>query len=173
MVLWLWYFGGYSFLGWIAERIFAAATHSLTQRRRCLLLLPFCPVYGLGMMAVLALPASWRQGPWLILSGAIATTIVEYFYHWVCELWFGVWFWASSGVIGNLGGRVSLPFTLAWGILSALAIWMFQPIFQRLAERTPPVAALVFLLVFTADAVCSARYLTVTHNLEAMRYALG
>lgn len=173
MTLWLWYFGGYSFLGWIAERIFAAATHSLVQRRRCLLVFPLCPVYGLGMMAFLALPPSWRQGPRMFLAGALVTTAVEYLYHWACEVLLGVWFWDYTGVIGNLNGRVSLPFTLAWGALSAFAIWVFQPVFQRLAERTPPMAALLMLLLFTTDVVCSVQYLRITHDVEAMRYAFG
>ncbi len=53
---WLWYFGIYSFLGWLVELAFAAATRSEERRRRCLLFLPLCPVYGLGMLAALALP---------------------------------------------------------------------------------------------------------------------
>ena len=52
----LWYFWIYSFLGWILERAYAFLVQSGRQERRCLLLLPLCPVYGLGMLAVLALP---------------------------------------------------------------------------------------------------------------------
>ena len=51
----LWYFWIYSFLGYLLERAFAAVTHAEHQGRRCFLLLPLCPVYGLGMLAVLAL----------------------------------------------------------------------------------------------------------------------
>lgn len=54
MAVWLWNFWVFSFLGWCLERLFAALTRSPQQRRRCLLLLPLCPVYGLGMAAVLA-----------------------------------------------------------------------------------------------------------------------
>ena len=56
MVPLLWYFWIYSFLGWLLELAFAAVSRSPDRRRRCLLLLPLCPVYGLGMLAVLALP---------------------------------------------------------------------------------------------------------------------
>ena len=52
----LWYFWIYSFLGWLVELAFAAVSRSEEKRRRCLLLLPLCPVYGSGMLAVLALP---------------------------------------------------------------------------------------------------------------------
>ena len=50
----LWYFWIYSFFGFLLEKAFAAATHSPHRVRRCFLLLPLCPVYGLGMLAVLA-----------------------------------------------------------------------------------------------------------------------
>lgn len=58
----LWYFWIYSFLGYLLERAFAAVTHAEHQGRRCFLLLPLCPVYGLGMLAVLALPPDWTEG---------------------------------------------------------------------------------------------------------------
>ena len=56
MSLWLWTFWTYSFLGYLLERGYAIATHADRQARKCFLLLPMCPVYGLGALAVLALP---------------------------------------------------------------------------------------------------------------------
>ena len=73
----LWYFWIYSFLGYLLERAFAAVTHAEHQGRRCFLLLPLCPVYGLGMLAVLALPPDWTEGGWLVISGGLAATAVE------------------------------------------------------------------------------------------------
>ena len=60
MAEFLWIFWSFSLLGWVLERLFAAVTRSPRRRRRCLLLLPLCPVYGLGMAAVLALPPRER-----------------------------------------------------------------------------------------------------------------
>ena len=73
MEVWLWYFWIYSFLGYLLEKAFAVATKAERRERKCFLLLPMCPVYGLGMAAVLALPASWRQGAWMILAGGGVT----------------------------------------------------------------------------------------------------
>ena len=86
----LWFFWIYSFGGYLVERAFAAATRAERRERKCFLLLPLCPVYGLGMLAVLALPPSWRQGPWLMVSGAAAATAVEYAVHWAYETFLGV-----------------------------------------------------------------------------------
>ena len=129
----LWYFWIYSFLGYLLERAFAAVTHAEHQGRRCFLLLPLCPVYGLGMLAVLALPPDWTEGGWLVISGGLAATAVEYAVHWAYETTLGIRFWDYANVPGNLRGRVCLPFTLAWGILTAAAVWWIQPWVERLS----------------------------------------
>ena len=89
------------------------------------------------MAAVLALPASWRQGAWMILAGGVVTTLVEYAVHWGYEALLGVRFWVYSRVPGNLQGRVCLPFSVAWGLLAALAIRFLQPAVHFLAVWFP------------------------------------
>lgn len=168
MARWLWYFWIYSFLGYGLEKAFAAATRAENQVRKCFLLLPLCPVYGLGMAAVLALPEPLRQGPWLVLSGGLAATAVEYAVHWGYETFLGVRFWDYSAVPGNLRGRVCVPFALAWGVLTASAVRMVQPGLETLTAGLPPPLTYAALLVFTADAVCSARFLWVTGNVKAL-----
>ncbi len=164
----LWYFWLYSFLGFLLERAFAAATHAPHQARRCFLLLPLCPVYGLGMLAVLALPRGlpfWA----LALLGGLAATAVEYAVHWAYEVFLGVRFWDYSQVPGNLHGRVCLPFTLAWAPLTAIAARWVQPWAEVLAKNIPPQVTWLFLLGFTADALLTARFLWVTGDVTAMR----
>lgn len=165
----LWFFWIYSFGGYLLERVFAALTRAERRERKCFLLLPLCPVYGLGMLAVLALPESWRQGPWLIAAGAAAATAVEYVVHWAYETLLGVSFWDYSHLPGSVGGRVCLPFTLAWGVLTALTVRYVHPLVVTLAAAVPAWGTLAFLLLFTVDAVCSVRFLRVTHNVEELR----
>ena len=165
----LWFFWIYSFGGYLVERAFAAATQAERRERKCFLLLPLCPVYGLGMLAVLALPESWRQSLWLIPAGAAAATAVEYAVHWVYETFLGVEFWDYSHLPGSVGGRVCLPFTLAWGVLAALTVWYVHPLAAALAAAIPAWGTFAFLLLFSVDAVCSARFLWVTHDVEELR----
>lgn len=166
----LWYFWIYSFLGWLIELSFAAASRSEDRRRRCLLVLPLCPVYGLGMLAALALPPMGRPG--LMIFGGLAATAVEYVYHWAGERFLGVRFWDYARVPGNLRGRVCLPFTLAWGVLVWAAVRFVQPGAEALAAEVSPALTYACLLVFTADAVCSLRFLRVTGDLKGMRAAV-
>ena len=163
----LWYFWIYSFLGYLLEKVFAKATGAAQQGRKCFLLLPLCPVYGVGMLAVLALQN--LQGLWLVLWGGMAATAVEYIVHWVYEICFGVHFWDYSGVWGNLHGRVCLPFSLIWGMLTAAAVRWIQPGVETMARRTIPEVTWLCLVVFTTDALLSARVLRRTGDGEALR----
>lgn len=169
MAHWLWYFWIYSFLGYGLEKAFAAVTRAEHQERKCFLFLPLCPVYGLGMLAVLALPPALQRGGWLVVFGGLAATAVEYAVHWGYETFLGVRFWDYSHVPGNWNGRVCLPFTLVWGVLTAAAVRLLQPGIELLAARVPAEVTYLILLVFTADAVCSARFLQATGDVEGLR----
>ena len=169
----LWYFWIYSFMGYLLEKVFAKLTRAEQQGRKCFLLLPLCPVYGLGMLAVLALPEAWTRGGWLILSGGLAATAMEYVIHWAYDTFLGVRFWDYSRMFANLRGRVCLPFTVAWGILTMLAVRWVQPVVEKLAGRALPEVTYLCLLVFTVDMLCSMRLLWVTGNPELLRADMG
>ncbi len=170
MAYWFWVFIFYSLAGCFLERVYARRTTGETHPvRRCLLFLPLCPVYGLGAMAVLALPDSMRQGLWLPVAGAAAATAVEFLYHWACEALLGVKFWDYSHVRGNLQGRVCILFSLAWGALASMALLLIHPLLEAVIVRIPAPLTLLALLVFTADAVCTLRILLVTHSVAALR----
>ena len=171
--MWLWYFWIYSFLGYLVEKLFAKVTHAQQQGRKCFLLLPLCPVYGLGMLAVLALPLGCQEWLWLVMWGGLAATAVEYAVHWAYETFLHVRFWDYTRVWGNLHGRVCLPFTAAWGVLTALAVRWVQPGVEALAARVPGEVTYLCLLVFTVDALVSARLLWVTGDVELLRADMG
>ena len=156
MSLWLWTFWTYSFLGYLLERGYAIATHADRQARKCFLLLPMCPVYGLGALAVLALPESLSGSFWsLALWGGLAATAVEYAVHVLYDRLLGVRFWDYSQVRWNLRGRVCLPFSLAWSLLVAAGLPVIQAAIAPALAAVPPTA----LLVFTADTVVSLQLL--------------
>ncbi|MGN1247661.1 MAG: DUF4270 family protein [Paludibacteraceae bacterium] len=80
MVQWFWYFLFYSFFGYCLEKLFAWAVHAERQVRKCFLLLPVCPVYGLAMCALLALsPAGIRFWPLAVLGSIIGLYITPTF----------------------------------------------------------------------------------------------
>ena len=160
MSLWLWTFWTYSFLGYLLERGYAIATHADRQARKCFLLLPMCPVYGLGALAVLALPESLSGSFWsLALWGGLAATAVEYAVHVLYDRLLGVRFWDYSQVRWNLRGRICLPFSLAWSLLVAAGLPVIQAAIAPALAAVPPTATYAALLVFTADTVVSLQLL--------------
>jgi uncharacterized membrane protein len=79
-------------------------------------------------------------------------------------------FWDYSDQPGHLRGRVCLPFFLIWGVLTAAAVRWVHPFVSRLAAVIPPSVTYAALLLFTLDAVCSARFLRVTGDIDALAY---
>ena len=146
----------YSFLGYLLERMFAKLSLAPQQVRKCFLLLPLCPVYGLAMVLHLSLLPPEGLPFWpLVLQGALVTTGVEYLVHLFYDKILHVRFWDYTGLWGQLRGRVCLPFSIAWGLLSALAVHAVQPELARLAAALPAWLAYVLLLLLAADAVLS------------------
>ena len=165
MTEWFWNFTIYSFLGYLLERLFAAAVRSENQTRRCFWLLPLCPVYGLAVTAVLALPPQVLQLPWLPLWGGIVTTAVEYAVHWVYDRALGVQFWDYSPLRFQIHGRVCLSFSIAWGLLVTTAVLLIQPTLDALISVIPPALTLSAILIVTTDGLFTIRYLAKTGDV--------
>ncbi len=167
-----WLFVAYSFAGFLLEVAFARLTRAEKQDRKCLLLLPLCPVYGLGAIVVLSLApfTGGRTLPLFLLGGA-AATCVEFCYDLLCERLLHVRFWDYSQFPANLHGRICPLFALFWGLLSVLTVnWLHPALIPVLARlpgwALPPAAALVgldlllslVLLRRTGDTACLCWY---------------
>lgn len=164
-----WYFLFYSFLGYLLEKLFARVTRSPRQVRKCFLLLPLCPVYGLALCALLASGAERVDNPIaLMLRGAAMTTAVEYAVHWGYETLLGVQFWDYTGAKMNVNGRICLAFSLAWGALSVLAVRFVQPSLRAFAAALPDAWAGAALLLLAFDAIFTARVLHTYHDTELL-----
>ena len=164
-----WLFLLYSLGGYGLEKLYAAVRRSPHRVRKCFLLLPLCPVYGLAMLAVLALgtenlPHLWER----MALGAFAATVVEYAVHWGYETLFGVQFWDYSSTKCDVNGRVCLPFSLCWGVLSALAVRYVQPVLKDYAARLPAGAAALAMFLVVLDGILTARVLLVTRDIDAL-----
>lgn len=153
MARWFWYFLLYSFLGYCLEKLYARFTQSPHQVRKCFLLLPLCPVYGLAMTACLLLLPAEGGFPLQILTGGALCTGVEYLVHWWYDRIFSVRFWDYTGLPGQLHGRVCPRFALIWGALSALTLRYVHPVIALLAERIPRAVSFAAWVVLAADCV--------------------
>lgn len=151
-----WYILIYSFLGFLLEVAYARLTHAPRRGRKCLLLLPLCPVYGLGGAVITALPPFILRSPALLmLCGAVLATAAEYVMGWFYEVCCHVSFWDYRKLPGNLQGRVCLPFSLAWGALSLVLVYVVHPAVQRFAGALPAWLLVWAVALFCADSLVS------------------
>ena len=166
-----WQFLIYSFLGFLLEVVFARITRSNKRDRKCMILSPLCPVYGLGALAIVHLPMVVQNRPLLLfLLGALAATVVEYSMDWFYETALGVRFWDYSTLPWNLNGRVSLLFSGFWGLLSLTLVTWIHPLVERLISVIPPNWAIPVLLLFLTDGFLSAWTLRVTGTTDSLRW---
>ena len=164
-----WYFLFYGFLGYLLEKLFAYVVRSPHRVRKGFLLSPVCPVYGLAMCAVLALGAEDIGPFWeLALLGGAAATAVEYAVHWAYEAVLGVRFWDYSATKMDVNGRICLPFSIAWGLLSAAAVRFLQPAAAALAARVPPAVTDAVLFCLGIDALWSVGVLLRWGDIELL-----
>ena len=169
MVL-FWNFLTYSFLGFILEVIYARATGG-QRDRKCFLLLPLCPVYGLGACAILSLPDGVLRSPGLLfLFGGLTATGAEYLTALLYEKGFGISFWDYHGLPGNLHGRVCLPFSLVWGILSLPLVYWLHPLLLPLFSAIPAPVGWAALVTLLSDGVVSALLLKRTGSRTSLRW---
>lgn len=166
-----WYFLIYSFLGFLLEVVFARVTRSGKQDRKCMILLPLCPVYGLGALLIVQLPAAVQSRPLLLfLCGALAATAVEYFMDWFYEKALGVRFWNYSSLPWNLNGRVCLLFSGAWGLLSLALVAWAHPAIARWVSAIPAVWTLPAALLVALDAGFTIYVLRTTGTTDSLRW---
>lgn len=153
MSRWFVYFLFYSFAGYGLEKLHAKLSHAPKQVRKCFLLLPLCPVYGLAMTVLLAAaPKEMGFLPLALLGGLICTG-AEYAVHLFYDKVLGVQFWDYTAMKGHIQGRICPQFTALWGLLSAAAVKLVQPWVRLLA--VPPWTAFLLWIVLAADSVLS------------------
>ena len=169
-LVWFWTFVCYSFAGFLLEVAFAAAVGGRPDRKG-LLVLPLCPVYGLGACLILLLPRWVAVRPWaLFLAGGLAATAAEYIDALYHEKVLGVTFWDYRGLPGNIAGRVCLPFSLAWGILSLGLVWWVHPRLLPWLERIPGPVSAAALLTLAADGWVTAVLLRRCGDTRCLRW---
>ena len=157
---WFWYFFIYSILGCGLEMLFTLARTGRLESRKCQLLLPVCPVYGIGALAIIYLVLPFTQQPLVIigLSAALATA-AEYLFSLYYRKVAAALFWDYSRLRFNLGGHICLTFSLAWGLLAWLLISRLQPVLTPVASAIPIWLSYGMMALFLADFLYSTKLL--------------
>ena len=142
-----WFFLVYSLLGWLLETSLAAA-----KKRRLLnrgfLNAPFSPIYGLGgVLFALFLPELRDTPFFLFLLGAILATGLELFTGILLEKIFGQKWWDYSQEKFQFEGHICLKYSLLWGLLALLCVFVGNPLLTSLIGLLPSTVGHVVLVV--------------------------
>lgn len=131
------YFFTYGFLGWCAEVAYAAVKEKRFVNRG-FLNGPICPVYGVGVSAVLLLLEPFENNLVILyVASVIIVTLIEGLTGFALDKIFHHKWWDYSGQPFNIGGYVCPIFSLVWGVACIFIVKVFQPLVYRVAEALP------------------------------------
>ena len=162
------YFFTYACIGWILETIYAFLVHGKFVNRG-FLFGPYCPIYGFGALILIMLLKNVKGKPIQeFFVAAIAFTIFEYMASYILEVIFGLRWWDYTDDFLNLQGRVSIAYSILWGLLGILLIEIIHPFIQKLIVKAKKhvnkkmdniVIILLICTILTDLVVSSIKYL--------------
>ena len=161
MYLMLWIFFAYAFLGWCTEVSFAALVSGKFVNRG-FLNGPVCPIYGFGVVIVLAFLEPLRHNLLLLFLGSVLlSSALEWVTGFALEKIFHQRWWDYSNEPFNLGGYICLRFSIAWGLACLFVVKILHPsilLAIRLIPKPVGIALLVILsLIMAVDLVATVR----------------
>ena len=129
------YFFIYSFLGWLIETIYALFVHGHFVKRG-FLLGPLCPIYGFGAVILIIATKKLYKKPFLkFLIATIAFSLFEFMVSFVLEMLVGLRWWDYSNDILNIQGRVSLIYSIFWGVIGLILLEKLHPFIQEKIQK--------------------------------------
>lgn len=170
------YFIFYSFCGWVWETCYC----SLKERHyvpRGFLYGPICPIYGVGVLLMILFFAPLQENLLVFYFVAVSImTVWEYLVGWFLETTTHIKYWDYSHIPFNIKGRVCLPASLLWGVLSYVAVFLIHPTVARmlgsLASWLHYTLCGAFFTLLLVDAVTTIRKLAlVTKALDRLQTA--
>lgn len=147
----LWYFTLFSIMGLLLETFYCYQTTGVIESRKGLVFGPFCPIYGIGATFLIILLNKYKEHSIkLFLYGVLLGSILEYFLSFALEAIYGTRFWDYSYLDYNLNGRISLIYSLFWGLLSIFLMRWLKPLVDKIIDRLTNKISLTIEIVVVA-----------------------
>lgn len=167
------YFFVYGFLGWCVEVGFAAVKqHHFVNRG--FLNGPICPIYGVGVSAVIAVLTPYKSNLILLyVSSVVLVTVLEGLTGWAMDKIFHNKWWDYSDMPFNIGGYVCLVFSLVWGVACVIIMNFVHPVIHKLLTFVPHTLGMILIvllgMILFADLyVTSSAIFKFNRHLERM-----
>ncbi len=128
----VWYLLIFSIMGLILETAYCFITTGVLESRKGLILGPVCPIYGVGAVVIIAGLNRYKGNKWkLFLMGIFLGSLAEYLISFGLESIYGSRFWEYSYMKYHLNGRISILYSIFWGVLSVLIIQIVKPLIDK------------------------------------------
>ena len=166
LVIWL-----ISFLAWIMETVYCSLMDGQLVDRG-LLILPFCPIYGLtigvidwligtpleGGVLLKRCRMGWKRMIVYFLLAMLIPTVAEFFTGLFFDGLFGVRLWYYADQPFTLMGYVCLPVSFLWGVMLTSFMLIFYPFVQKIISMIPRRIAVITALLLTASILINLSY---------------
>lgn len=141
------YFAIYAFLGWCVEVAYAALNTGKFVNRG-FLNGPVCPIYGFGVVFIIALLTPIENNAFMLFIGAVfITSFIEYMTGFVLEKVFHHRWWDYSDVPFNIKGYICLKFSLIWGIASIFVIKVVHAVVYDVVKFIPNLVGIILIAI--------------------------
>lgn len=153
----MWIFIIYAFIGWCTEVSYAAMDLGKFVNRG-FLNGPYCPIYGVGVLIVVAVLTPLKENLLILFIGSfVLTSVLEYVTGLVLEKVFHNKWWDYSDLPFNIKGYVCLKFSVLWGLACSFIMLILHPIIFGFIHIIPKIAGIVLLVLimaaFTIDCI--------------------
>ena len=147
----VWIFIIYAFIGWCAEVSFAAVDNGKFVNRG-FLNGPYCPIYGCGVVIVVAALTPIKESLFILFLGSmLLTTVLEFLTGFILEKVFHNKWWDYSDKPFNIMGYVCLKFSILWGLACTFIMKVLHPSIYKFITIIPHVLGIVLLsIIMTA-----------------------
>lgn len=141
----------YAFLGWCTEVSYAALQTGKFVNRG-FLNGPVCPIYGFGVVIIIACLTPLKKNLFLLFLGSVVlTSLLELVTGFVLEKLFHQRWWDYSNDPFNLGGYICLKFSIAWGFACLFVVDILHPTVELFIALMPRTVGWVLLAIAAAS----------------------
>ncbi|MBR0235813.1 MAG: putative ABC transporter permease [Clostridia bacterium] len=128
----------YCFCGWIYEVVWwMMIEENLGFINRGVLFGPWLPIYGFGMLIMLAVVKLFKikKPIWIFLVGMLLATAAEFAGSYIMQWIFGYFLWDYSGMFLNFEGRIAFKTSLFFGLLILFGVYWLHPRMVKLQQK--------------------------------------
>ena len=145
------YFLMAAIIGWCYEVFLEVVVYRWGFQNRGVLFGPYCPVYGVGMLAFLLCFGKFAK---------MQLTLIELAVSYLLEWTTGSWPWQTyADYAFNFQARVALSQSVRFGIGGVLFLYLLRPLFAKItglmSEKVLHVVSITAAVIMGLDLICT------------------